>query len=494
MKKEIPQKEALVNLYFSEHKSVEEIGKTFGTSRVTASKWFIYHNIELPDMRGQKNKKRTVQISVDDLKGAMEMFNNDKQKMADHFGIGTWAMREQLKSHDLYVDTRAQACKERTIEIPAKDILIDLYFTQNKNMTEVGELFGASNVTANKWFIHHSIKLPSHSTITITKSQPKSEITCLEKYGNSYFFGSLEGKEKVAETFMEKYGVPFHPIGNSSKAELEVLDYFNTLVSGFEKAHINKIELDGYNKELCIAFEYCGLFWHKESIKGKDLHEKKYKICKDAGIRLFTIFEDEWIKRKDQVKGFIKASLNVNNNKLFARKTTLEVLDKKDIEANDFMNKYHIQGAASKNTILEFHVLKYMGEIVSLMSIGRHHRNANEIVISRCCTKENLTIVGGSSKLFSSIKSKHTGILLKTWSDNRWTEGYLYERLGFTLEREQPKDYSYVTNTPDGRKSKQSMQKKNIGAREDQTEYERAIELGYDRIWDCGKKTWTIQL
>lgn len=34
------------------------------------------------------------------------------------------------------------------------------------------------------------------------------------------------------------------------------------------------------------------------------------------------------------------------------------------------------------------------------------------------------------------------------------------------------------------------MKKSIIGATEEQTEYEKAQELGFDRMWDCGKKTW----
>ena len=37
------------------------------------------------------------------------------------------------------------------------------------------------------------------------------------------------------------------------------------------------------------------------------------------------------------------------------------------------------------------------------------------------------------------------------------------------------------------------MTKKKLHASENQTEYQRALELGFDRIWDCGKKTWIFK-
>jgi hypothetical protein len=81
-----------------------------------------------------------------------------------------------------------------------------------------------------------------------------------------------------------------------------------------------------------------------------------------------------------------------------------------------------------------------------------------------------------------------------SWSDNRWSEGKVYEALGFYLEEELGPDYSYVKDRQ--RISKQSCQKKHLfkkGAVGD-TELEMAKSLGYSRIWDCGKKRWVLDI
>ena len=437
--------------------------------------------------------KKTKQYTKEELLNAIKICNNDKLQMMKFLDIKEWSVRNQLKLHNINIDKRIGFCHNKS-DIPPKEELIDHYTNKNLNMSEIGKIYNVSNVTARKWFKHYDIEILSHSEVIKQKAMPKMANTNIEKYGTEHYFASDIGKQKIAESFTKIYGVPYHPIGSTSKAEVEVLDYFNSLIDGFKKAHIHGIELDGYNEKLKIGFEYCGLFWHKESIKGKDLHERKYKICKENGIRLFTIFEDEWKERNKQVKGFIQSSLNKNDIKLYARNTTLAILDRSDRNVKQFLNDFHIQGAIGSTTTLKHFALFSEGEIVSVMSVGRHHRNVNELVISRCCTKVGFNILGGSKRLFSAISKHYAGRLIKTWSDNRWTEGYLYERLGFTLEIETDKDYSYVGVPKEGRRSKQSMKKKNIGATTDQTEYQRAIELGYDRIWDCGKKTWIKQL
>lgn len=109
-------------------------------------------------------------------------------------------------------------------------------------------------------------------------------------------------------------------------------------------------------------------------------------------------------------------------------------------------------------------------------------------------------MAGGSSKLLKHLLlyTKEKGFKkLLSWSDNRISEGRVYESLGFTLEGEHGPDYSYVKGQT--RISKQSCQKKNLlkkGAKGTManTEKELALTLGLHRIYDCGKKAWSIDL
>lgn len=451
-------------------------------------------NVKRNEKGNEVRSKRSKQISKEDLEFAIEKFDNDKKKIAEYFGIGVWSLREQLKRNNLNYDKRVDSNKKRKITIPPKEELEELYYKDNLTLLDISKIYGVSNVTIKKWMTDHNICLLSHSETVKNKVIPKIIKTNREKYGVDYYYESNDFKEKSANTFMEKYGVPFHPVGNTSLQEIEVLNYFNSLCDGFKKTYMYGFEFDGYNENIKVAFEYCGLFWHTESNKGKKLHINKYEACKKNGIRLFTIFEDEWLQRNTQVKSFIKNSLGYFDNKIFARKTKLYKLDRNDHEAISFLNKYHIQGSPPISIILNHYALYYNGLIVSIFTVGTHHRNPNEIVISRVCIKDGYRIIGGSNKIFNMIKQDYINTNIKTWSDNRWTEGNLYSYLNFKLDKETKQDYSYVyIKGKVIRKSKQSMTKTNINASINQTEYEKALELGFDRIWDCGKKTWVYK-
>jgi GNAT superfamily N-acetyltransferase len=211
--------------------------------------------------------------------------------------------------------------------------------------------------------------------------------------------------------------------------------------------------------------------------------------CLEKGVRLITIFEDEWKHKPNQCKSILLSNLGKYNQKIYARNCQITNLNK--IVFNQLCNQYHLQG--SNNLGIVFYGLEFENEIVAAMSLGRHHRNKNIITLDRLFFKSNVQILGGASKLFKQCEKwaiEHNYKQIITWSDNRWSQGDIYEKLGFTLNENLPPDYSYVDiKKPYKRISKQSQKKSNTGCK-DMTEKQWSLENGLARIWDCGKKRW----
>ncbi len=134
------------------------------------------------------------------------------------------------------------------------------------------------------------------------------------------------------------------------------------------------------------------------------------------------------------------------------------------------------------------------------MTASKHHRqnsNKDAIVLNRLCFKDNTNVQGGSSKLFSAFKKwakaeKYS--LIISWSDNCWTEGSIYNVLGFNLKKEYGPDYFYWDVKKHKYVSKQSQQKKKVECPDGMTEREWCVERGLFRIWDCGKRLWVFGL
>jgi L-amino acid N-acyltransferase YncA len=217
------------------------------------------------------------------------------------------------------------------------------------------------------------------------------------------------------------------------------------------------------------------------------------------GIRLITIFSDEWEYRNSQVKNFLKSAMGVYEHRVYARKCEIKEVSKK--ETYDFLEKTHIQGKT--NVDISFGIY-FKDDLLGIMTGSKHHRQGygSTLVLNRLAFKDDVQVVGGSSKLLKALieygkTNKYRELI--SWSDSRISQGNVYEKLGFELTEELPPDYSYVDNNQNKRQSKQANKKKCLikkGAIGDMTMTERnlALTLNLHRIYDCGKKRWTILL
>lgn len=284
-----------------------------------------------------------------------------------------------------------------------------------------------------------------------------------------------------------------------SKPEEELSEWISSMGMTSSKKRFKKdlsgsFEIDIYIPDKQIGLEFNGLYWHSEKFKEKNFHLEKTNMAQKQGIRVIHIFEDEWLNRKMQVKGYLKSVIGLNSRKIPGRKTQVVSLDQDTCSA--FLNENHIQGKYYGHIRLG---LIFEGELVGVMLGSSHHRKADKsaIVLSRMCFKYDTTIQGGAGKLFSEFKRIALVLGYKeviSWSDNRWSEGNIYQTLGFQKDATLRPDYSYIYG---GRRlSKQSCTKKMLlkkGAIGN-TEADMARSLGYLKIYDCGKIRWKMEI
>lgn len=425
----------------------------------------------------EKAKKTWMEtLGVENPMFLQETKNKIKNTCLNKYGetsfLKTKNCRESLKQY--------QSQYQDEIQVKTKNTCIEKYGEchprKNKNiMNNFIELF----------FQKHNVKFPNQ----LADHDKKKKNTCIEKYGFDHPVKNKEIQEKIRTTCMQKYGK--YPVNCFGKTEQDIKDFIKQI--GFECSSDRSIlegkEIDIYIHDKNIAIEYCGLFWHNEMSpcpRDKKYHYEKYKSLEKKNIRLITIFEDEWQCKESICKSSICAILGIFTKKIYARKCTVKEINIK--EAQSFLNDNHLQGAVKNGNCCG---LIYENQLVAVATYGKHHRQNKEgLVISRFCTLKNHQIIGGISKMFSYIKSNSNKKII-SWSDNRWSQGDIYKKLGFKLAQELPPDYSYYKyGSLAKRKSKQSMKKSNTGCPKEITERDWCLENGYVRIWDCGKKRW----
>lgn len=355
-----------------------------------------------------------------------------------------------------------------------------------------------------------------------TEVREKSKETCLEKYGVEYNTQSDVMKEKSSVTRLAKYGVVHHSQAVSVKikaAKTKIENYGTsssagtfgaaekevaTLIAswGIEVQSTQHVLNNGKTIDILlpgnnIGIEYCGLYWHNElSPEPRDhgYHNDKMKIAAAEGIRLITLFEDEWLLRRAQVENFLKSALGVHTSKLGAR--DCEVREITVSEANEFLEHQHVQGAGVQPL---FAVGIFKEELLGVMTLGRHHRQGQDvIVLSRLAFKTGVSIAGGAARLLKPATeyARVSGYeKMVSWSDNRLFTGTVYGKMGFVLAEELNPDYTYVVRRrPVKRLSKQSQKKSSTDCPEGLTEHEWAKQRGLARVWDCGHKRWELVL
>lgn len=415
-----------ITMYAVEQKSVAAIAKYFNVSIQYISRLLKENGIAV---------NPTPQRKVIDADIAARYRSGEKpNSIAKAIGVRPALVYDALKRAGIIL-----RINPHKVIIPP-DELTKLYCEYRVSMTEIGSIYNTDKKT-------------------VARNVDDLGLDRNERYYTS-------GPELAIRRHLEKLG--FHP----------------------RKENIGSyLELDIIIPERRLAIEYCGLYWHSERTKTKTYHADKMKWCNERGIQLLTVFEDEWLSRRNVVLSIISAKLGVFQRKLMARKCIVEVLNQS--EASEFLQQYHIQGTTAFNHAVGLR--DEAGLLVEVMTFGRHHRqNQNGAVLSRLCSLPETCVVGGASKLLSAARPWIKERRLVSWSDNRWSDGKVYKLLGFSLEAELPPDYSYA-NSKQQRRSKQSFKKSNTGCPPEITEQQWALDLGWHRIWDCGKKRWILQ-
>jgi hypothetical protein len=210
-------------------------------------------------------------------------------------------------------------------------------------------------------------------------------------------------------------------------------------------------------------------------------------MCKEKGIKLITIFSDQWVHKKDIVLRRLSAKLNIITDKIGARKTIIKELSK--IEEKSFFLATHIQGY---NPSRVCYGLFENDELVAAMSFKkvRYHSkelSPNDWELLRFSTTK--IVSGGASKLFKHFVKTHNPIKIISYSDNDWNDGNVYCSLGFDLSGYSKPSYWYADVNKDKRYHRFNFRKKEGDL--DMPEQDRVMnKFGYMRFWDTGNTRW----
>lgn len=291
---------------------------------------------------------------------------------------------------------------------------------------------------------------------------------------------------------------------NYSLYEIEIktfLEELNVNVIDHDYSILKTKELDLFLPEHKFAIEFNGLYWHSyhpsmNEEEDQYRHLEKTELANLNNINLFHINEWEWINHKSLIKSMIKSKIGYTD-RIYARNCKVVQLSK--LEAKIFFNENHLQQWIGAT---HYWGLKYHNEIVMAISISptRFNNKLAKFELIRFCSKQNLTVVGGGSKLIKYAKSQLNSNIV-SYCDRSKSNGNSYLAMGFKLVQISKPSYVYVKNNLilsryQCQKHKQEMLfEKNIIDVYDKncSESENMFNSGFRRFWDCGNLIFLLE-
>lgn len=484
---QIPSYEELYDRYITSNNTVRDLMMYYCRSKSCIENWLKNYSIKKPKELHQEIILKSVKnkYGVDNISQIESVNEKVKKTNREKFGCDYYAQTEEFKSR-----------VENTSKIR----------------------YGASNPAKN------------------ADVKEKIRKTFKEKYGNEVIFKTKYFKDKVVEYNQNKYGVNWnsqqhlsneileiihsedkfrefmeHHQGKTSKEIASLLgvsvplilqyahiyncfDYIDSYTSSYEieirdflaqhNIHLEKDrkiiypkEIDLYNSESKIGIEFNGDYWH--STKEPLYNQNKSMLAESKGVFLFQIFEYEWVRNKDKIKQQLLKLFDVNQHIIYARKCELREVSIH--EKNEFLNKWHLQGEDKSQIKIG---LYYNEELISIMTFSKARFNRDyQWEIIRYCTKGDIKVVGGASKLFKYFREHYTGNVI-SYSNIAKFRGDVYHSLGFKLKQISSPNYVWVNLSTGDVKSRYACQMKN--------ENKIMTERGYVQIYDCGNKVWTL--
>lgn len=446
IKYDIPSKKELLD-HIEQKRTKKYLCDLYKVSFPVINRWFKYYNIVLPKHFGKlffktEDEKNIIINQINSIKSN----NSSISEISRQLNIPRYILKDLTKNNNINLETQFDVWKKAY-----NNIVLNLPFyvqeNKKKNLKIISEENNISIEQLKKAFRENNIDVKLHSY-------------------------------------------------NKSKGEIECTDYINSLGEQCHSAMLDKIyEIDCYVPKKKFGVEYCGEFWHKfeEDKQNKYYHRNKMNFARDRGIHIVTIFESEWLLKKDIVKSIIKTKLG-HANRIYARKTICKEILKS--VAEEFHEKNHLSGYT--NSSINFG-LYHGNTLVSVLSfIKSRFDKKYEYEISRFSTIQNHLIVGGLSKMFNAFVTKYKPKSCMTYSDLRLGEGKSYMKIGFKRIDETIPNYYYYHKKKGYLEPRMRYQKHKLQHLKSysitKTEIQIMQEDGYYILYDCGnvKYGWKI--
>lgn len=288
----------------------------------------------------------------------------------------------------------------------------------------------------------------------------------------------------------------------TSKGERQVAEYIrsilpsSTRIEENTKTLIAPYEIDVYVPRHKIAVEYNGLRWHSTQFMTKSdasrRHYKKWKMCHDLGIRLITVWEDDWLNKQALVKGMLAEAFGKSKKPVFdVHDCVVHEID--SITAREYIDANDIFGMSQTGKFYLALMHKSSKEILAAMVLQVNSKK--DMTIAHYAYSAHVD--GGYELLMSWIDKRIRYTNAYYYVNHENDEGSIYESYGWSIDKVCSPDYKYVYKGRRERKSSWRIEhfkgNPNLTYQEGLSERELAELNQIYRVYDHGKTRYVRQ-
>ena len=407
-----------------------------------------------------------------------------------------WNGKSSGEVHDI-VKTRQRTLIDRYgVDNPGKLLKAkEAHAAFYADETKVAEAVAAGKATMMRTYgVENAFQLPHLDRKKIAQRHLTAEATNILNDAG-LFEEFVEGKSVATVTeelginattfynYLRQYGIP-NNFGSSFEKEIAAfLEQSGIRFKPRDRTIIKPLELDFWVSDFNLGIEFNGLYFHSSNVVSDSFHRMKWEAARAAGIRILMINEDEYVERPDVIRKKIlnlcgKSDRGPGGRSLTISRVSISV-------AAAFCEKHHIQG--SPGAVVDAFGAFVSDKLVGVVTLSRQ-RGTGHLDLSRFCS-DGKVYPGMFSKIMKTVSGQVSENII-TFADLRYSDGGLYVKNGFQLVGEIPPDYKYVYRNKTYHKSlftKKRIEQKFGIDMANKTERIAMEELGYSRIYDCGK-------
>lgn len=339
----------------------------------------------------------------------------------------------------------------KKLDLPEKNIFINDYENM-KSVSAMARKYNVTTPTIRKWLHTFGAKRYTH-------------------------YETIEARRKNRFPVVEKI-----------KYDIDSIEDIIKNISNDLGIEIQKISDNVFKLSDTIYIKIYNIMSNSEYYGGRRMCDliNESKNYEKIGVKLITIFESDWINKKEIVKSIIRHKLGKTENVIPARNTIVKKLNYSDIKQFEIDN--HIQGTRPAK---DYYGLFFNDILVMSLSIGKSRYNKkyeNELV--RMTVAKNMHVQGGVSKLL-----KYSGVSnCLTYVDLKFGTGISYSKAGMKfIGTSRPGFHYFHKSDSNTLYSRTKFQKFKIkDADFNKSGYKNMLDKGYDRIWDCGNAIYAI--